>query len=434
MVSMGCVDSAMVRAASGGERATLRREIGEATATGHLTGQAADIARAVVDRELLQGTPDAYGLAREHDVRGCVPEVDDELAARMKGDDAAAGEAALERAFAGALSESAARGYASRKGDRWRAVAMWGMTRDRDGEARRQGLVDGSPLVRRAALHAIVVHDDRADFGAVLEAARVDPDPLLRSLAVRALAQLAAPPTDIANRLRDLWTTGDDALRGDVAAAFASRGIFGLGGREALTHLLATASGNDAVSLAGVILGANVDDPSLRAAAASQLAIALSRGNSRAEIHAIAVVPLGHSGMPAADAKPLLDALRRASHADDAEVRLAALGRLATAGGVPEGDRRAAVAALERLAAPTAPAPRNTRARWLLAEAGDDRVQSWIEADLRSPDADVRSSAADALAALGRAGRAAPLLADEDPSVRTRAACTILAAGRGRAR
>ena len=62
--------------------------------------------------------------------------------------------------------------------------------------------------------------------------------------------------------------------------------------------------------------------------------------------------------------------------------------------------------------------------------AGELRVQAWIEQDLESPLPLRKSSAASALAALGRPARAAPLLTDPDPSVRTRAACTIVMASR----
>jgi hypothetical protein len=57
-------------------------------------------------------------------------------------------------------------------------------------------------------------------------------------------------------------------------------------------------------------------------------------------------------------------------------------------------------------------------------------VQAWIEDDLRANDPYTRLSAADALAALGRSARGAPLLADADASVRTRAACTLMVAAR----
>ncbi len=65
-------------------------------------------------------------------------------------------------------------------------------------------------------------------------------------------------------------------------------------------------------------------------------------------------------------------------------------------------------------------------ARQALAGAGELRVQAWVEEDLAAASAARKLAAASALAALGRAARAAPLLTDPDPSVRTRAACTIL--------
>jgi hypothetical protein len=65
-----------------------------------------------------------------------------------------------------------------------------------------------------------------------------------------------------------------------------------------------------------------------------------------------------------------------------------------------------------------------------LATVGDRRVQSWIEQDLGARAPEDRLAAATALSALGLAARGAPLLADEDPSVRARAACTLVMAAR----
>ena len=70
------------------------------------------------------------------------------------------------------------------------------------------------------------------------------------------------------------------------------------------------------------------------------------------------------------------------------------------------------------------------RARLALAQAGDLRIQAWIEQDLVAADPQRRLGAASALAALGRPARAVMLLADPDVSVRTRAACTMLVASR----
>jgi hypothetical protein len=85
---------------------------------------------------------------------------------------------------------------------------------------------------------------------------------------------------------------------------------------------------------------------------------------------------------------------------------------------------------LETFAQPGSPL--SQRARFALASAGDRRVQGWLEQDLTSERPFDRLSAATALASLDASARAAPLLADIDPSVRVRAACTLLMAARSR--
>ncbi len=425
----------MMQAARKGDVVALRGAIAAADARGRLPlGQAADVARAVVTREIQSAPTLEYAVARMRDARACAFEVDDALAERAGGSDASGGEAALERVETGALGDPSAGGPTTSFDDRWRAVRAWGLTRSRDRDARLRALVDGSPVVRRAAVRAIAVRADPNDEDALVEAARLDPNPLVRSAAVRTLWHLAGPPPDIANRLRDLWTGAGEGLHHDIAVAFASPAVLRNGGREALAHLLAVTSGDDAVTVAGAVLGADIDDPPLRAAAAGRLIFALAEGTGQRErIHAIAVAPIGRSAKQTAEeTKTLLDALRKGSKDEDADVRMAALGRLADArGGAPADDRTAAVQALEGLALPDPQtAMRGSRARLLLAEAGDLRIQAWIEGDLRSPDNATRLGAVDALAALGRASRAAPLLADDDPSVRTRAACVILLAAR----
>ena len=93
-------------------------------------------------------------------------------------------------------------------------------------------------------------------------------------------------------------------------------------------------------------------------------------------------------------------------------------------------DRDASIRALEAIAGDKDRTAAATGAKLALANAGDLRVQAWLEADLLSTDPALRVGAVTALAALGRAGRGAPVLADADPSLRTRAACTILLAPR----
>ncbi len=418
----------MMRAAEAGDHATLAREVAAREVRGKLPiGDAVSLAHAVIEREIMH--PVAADVEKRlSDVRACAFAVDDVLRARMATDDAAGGEAALIRAEAGALSDGALRDHASSTLDSWRAVATWGMTRGEDHDARLRALADGSPLVRKAALHAITENDDPQAFAAVLEAARVDPDPLVRGAAVRALGRMKGSPADVALRLRDLWELADNGLRQDVASAFASPSVLDRGGQPALEHLLGASAGNDSVTVAGVILGARIDDAALRASAAARLVAAIKDGGHRMRIHAIAVLPLSR----APDKKAFIDALSAVAKGDDLEVRLAALGRLARGGdAVPKSVGEDAVKELEGLASPESHERRiASRALLLLADARDQRVQAWIERDLAAKDPEERVSAAEALAALGRAARAAPLLADEDAEVRTRTACTILLSAR----
>ncbi len=267
----------------------------------------------------------------------------------------------------------------------------------------------------------------------MLDAARLDPDIRIRSAAIRGLAHMTRLPSDVVIHLRDLWTDADEGLREDVASAFASPSVLAKGGLEALRHLLRTADGADAVTVAGAIVGADVDDAPLRTDAATRLVSAMKAGGGhRLRIRAIVVAPLrpASRSWPQAAMRAIVDVLRDASHDEDLDVRLAALGRLADPrASVPSADRAQAVTALEALSAPDDQASlRGSRARLILAESGDLRVQAWLEGDLKSADPDARLGAAQALGALGRANRAAPLLADEDARVRTRAACTILRA------
>jgi HEAT repeat protein len=114
--------------------------------------------------------------------------------------------------------------------------------------------------------------------------------------------------------------------------------------------------------------------------------------------------------------------VRKTADTDDPNIRVAALARLA------EGKDARAIDQLERFSQPGSPVAQ--AARLALANAGDRRVQLWIEQDLAAEAPERRLAAATALAAMGVAARAAGLLADADPRVRMRAACTILVAAR----
>jgi hypothetical protein len=283
---------------------------------------------------------------------------------------------------------------------------------------------------------------DISDLTPVFEAARVDPDAMVRTDAVRLLARFGRLAGDagktaenVTRLLRDLYPTADDPLREDIGAAWAAPEEFAHGGREALRVLLASEDGPGALSAAAAVLREpRRGDAEIETAARATLERAIASGARRNRLHAIAIAPLGGAireprSIREAEPSALVIALEKASLEDDLDVRTSALGRLASAA-APASERQKAILGLETIASRTDDPPLSSRARLLLAEAGDIRIQVWVERDLRSEDPWVRISALEALVALGRPSRGAPLLADADVSVRTRGACALLLAAR----
>lgn len=425
------------RAAERGDHPKLKAEILAKHEKGKLTNsEAACLARAVATRELTTAKSEAETVTRIKESRACALELDDALEDLMKKHDAAGAEAALARIDDGKLSNGTARDFLSDADDRWRAVGTRTLHRDEDGKARRAAILDPSPKVRRSAIRASVEAKDPGDLDTLSETARVDPEPLLRNEALRAMSAIVrgdagkARAGEYANRLRDLWNSGDDALREDIAVAWALSPVFENGGREALRVQIAAGKGPGAIAAAGVVARNNAKDAELAASASAILARNIAEGSRRDRLHAIALArPTGLE----------LEALHKAAKDDDLDIRVPVLARLVDS----KPDRDASIKELESIAGqaldvdPAKASPKEesmrehaARARLALAYAGDVRIQAWIEKDLASPDAHRRVGAATALAALGRSARAAPLLADADASVRTRAACTMLVAAR----
>jgi hypothetical protein len=200
--------------------------------------------------------------------------------------------------------------------------------------------------------------------------------------------------------------------------AWALSPVFENGGREALRVALAEGKGPGAIAAAGVVTRMPTKDKEkaspdadLVASANALLARTIEGASRRDRLHALAVAKLEG---------PVLEATRKAAKDEDRDVKIPALARLAET----KADGAAAKNELVDLAR------NDVHARHALASVGDLRVQAWIEQDLAASEPQRKTQAASALAALGRPARAAPLLVDPDPSVRTRAACTMLMASR----
>ncbi len=414
LAGAGCASSPAMRAAERGDQVVLRDILEKQEKAGALSnGQASWLAGAVAARDVrVASSTDAVLRVRE--LQSCARELDDVLADRMRTRDEAGAHAALARIESGRLDLDSAREMLSDPSPAWRAVGTRGLVRPKDRPARLAALLDPEPAVRRQAARAARDTADASDLDALAETARVDPEPLVRTEAVRAIAVL--PPvagSRTAHLLSDLWTVGDDGLREDIARAWSSASVWSAGGRGALENVIASEHGPGVIEAAAAVLARSGPVDDLSNLAAAEIARSMASGSEVTRLQALAEAPLSNPD--------LLSAVKAASHDDDRAVRIAALGRLA------EQDR----AAMEELESLARPGQRlGSRARLALAFAGDRRVQAWIEADLEAPAPAERLAAVTGLAALGLAARGAPLLADEDASVRDRAACTLVMASR----
>lgn len=413
-----CAPSPAMVAVERGDRAALHAHLERREKLGNLGDrEAAALAKAVAERELKTASPDE-AIDRVDDLRSCAHELDGALAVRMRTHDAAGAQAALVRIESRSIDAREARAFVADGDPHWRAVGARGLIRLEDRDPRRRAMVDPSPIVRREAVRAAHDAADPDDRFVLAEAARLDPEPIVRTEAVRAIAALASGPFDArrstADVLRDLWAAGDDGLREDIAVAWSGAGLWGEGGRDALRTIVAASHGVPAVEAAAAVLRRRDADRELASLATAQLVSAIRSGSRVSRLQALAEAPL--------DRGELMAAVRSASDDGDPSVRISALARL-----VGASDQRARVE-LEALASPGSPVA--SRARMASAMAGDRRVQSWIESDLASEAEGERISAAIALAALGVASRAAPLLADPVPRVRSRVSCIILMAAR----
>ena len=404
-----------MRAAERGDRPALYDAIAAREASRRMSNHDAScLAKAVAEHEIgvAAGTE---AVDRIGDARTCAHELDGALAARMRLHDAAGAAAALARMESGGLDLSDVRMYAADPQPEWRAVAARSLVRPQDREARLRALLDPDPRIRRQGVRAARDARNEADLGALAEAARVDPEPMVRTEAVRAMAALEpAPNSRVVDILRDLWKTGDDGLREDIALAWSGPALWLHGGRDALLFVVTKAHGPAAIEAAAAVLRHHDSDAEVVQAAVAQLARAIDSGPLMTRLQALAQAPVERGD--------LLAVVRTAAGDDDLQVRVGALARLA------ETKDPRAIEELESLA--RAGSSVADRARFALAVSGDRRVQAWIEQDLTAVRPERRLAAATELAAMGVAARGAPLLADGDASVRTRASCTLILAER----
>jgi hypothetical protein len=416
--ALGCGGSAALRAAEAGRLVELRAALADELARGALDDEEArGIARAVAEGEILRARPPS-GEARLMELRRCARHLEPALRERAAGADAIAPVAAMILLDAGLSDMKEAQEHAARMARAaepdvaaaFRAVHARTLVGPGDGPARRKRLLDGDQAVRVAALRAAIVAADPHDREAVLDAARLDPYPLARTLAIRAAAQGGEA---VALALRDVWVLADEPSREAIAETWASPRMMDAGGRKQLLWVIATQRGAPGIAAARALAhagGAGAAD------AIGVLVHAIEEGTTNDRIYAIHAVPFEDASARAA--------LARAKDDPDEAVAVAALSRQVEALPLSSTDRTAAAARLLKLAAGTT--TRAILAKDVLARAGFRQITAILLRDAASTDDRLRGAAAEGLIALGERPRAARLLADPEPHVRAAAACAML--------
>ncbi len=403
-----CGGSSVVRTALSGDLASLKREVKSAQASGKLDEAAVrDLAHAVAEREIHSAKgPDATKAFRS--LRTCASSLTRVLEDRAKrGDDPAAEATLILYELGKRDGKRLVAKYRDNAAGSWRAVAARAATRAADGMVRRELMQDPDERVRRAALQAAVAAPLSDDTEALFEAARVDPDPLSRSIAIRAVGAVGGQ--DIVNRLDDLWAKADEVTRVTLTSAWSMPAALNVGGRGKLLRIAETERGIAALSAAAALTRAGGAEAKVGEAVLTR---AVSKGTQAERRMAIRMVPLADP-----DARKAVD---DAAKDEDKDVQVMAWARLAGF----QDSRASAIRKLGKLAA--ANDDIGLQARAALAAAGEKSVAPRLTPLLSAKRARSRLVAAEGLLSLGDASRAATALADDDPWVRMRVACVIL--------
>jgi hypothetical protein len=396
MLALACSSPKVVQTALHGNLASLKREIHRAQQA-HALDRAAveELAQAVAARE-LQSSQGAAAIRRVRAVRACAGHLLAVLHNRAERLDAAGAAATLllletHRLAASPLVER----YQDADDGAWRAVAARASVAPRHAELRRRFIVDHDERVRRAALGAMLAVPDPDDLAPVLEATRLDPDPLSRSLAARAAGAIGGPRVALA--LKDYWARADEATRMLIIQAWEMHATRNAGGREALIWAAETQDGRPAIAAIGTAV----------------LLRAVQEGTREERRLALRLAPVADPDVQRE--------LQHSSADSDRDVQVMALARM-----LAQADRRSfAQSRLQVLARGKDRIA--VQARAALAAAGDRSVADALRAQLRTGSSHRRRVAALGLLRLGLYPAAATALADDDPAVRTAVACQVLA-------
>lgn len=418
LCASGCAGSGALTALRAGQIEDARRSLAAEVSTGDISeDETRDLAAAMLARDIAaaRGGAGALVIAR---TAACARFVDDDLAEKAGGNDASANEAAMARMGAGLASAEDKTSYAARRGEPLMAPsAARALVFGPDATARRALWLSGDPAVRRGALRASIEAMDPGDRDGLLEAARLDPDPVARGLAIRALGQLGGDRVVLG--LADRWANADEIERQAIVDAWATPGCFEAGGARELLRVVDGSDGAPAIAAASALarLGGAGNE-----AALATLVRNIEGGLARDRIYAMLVAPLGHAAARQAIVEAQNDA--------EASVAMTAKSRLFEAPEAQGGASAKERTTLEKelLTAAEGETRQALAARGTLARAGARAVLPILEKALGSKDAAVRANAASGLVDLGEIAKVAPLVLDADVGVRVEVACHVVRA------
>lgn len=416
-----CASSPLVKTAASGDVKALRGDIDAAKKNGQLTeDEVRDVARALLAGD-IERSRDPDGSQLIHSLSSCAAPLESALEERAEKRDETGSEAAILLAERHAYGGECPASFRDAPEGGFRALAALDADDDDDLELRHRFLIDPDPRVRRAAVEASKKARDERDVPLLLEASRVDPDPLVQSRALVALGAFGG--NDVVLRLKDRFGSADEAGKLAIVDAWAEPASYEAGGRVELENTAAEAKGGFvAVHAAATLSRLGAPDE----LGFGRLATFVKDGTTDERRMAIRVLPIDHAGTEAV--------LVRASADSDESVALLAWVRLyarATSSG-GKNDKLAADAEKKLLewARTKATGKENLahQARAALAAYGSKDVLPHLTRERASKDADARIVAAQGLIRLRAFQTVAPLLADEDAHVRRTVACQLLTA------
>jgi HEAT repeat protein len=404
-----CAGPSALRPARSGDIAALKAALERDLREGRLTrSDVANIAQELAAHEVSSARAND-AIQRVQQVRACARHLEDALLERTRGSDAAASDAARILEDEHMVDFGKWRSHAADPDPGWRAVGVRTLADADSGKPRRAALLDPDENVRLAAVYAAEDARDPADAAPLLEVAKLDPNPLVRVSAVRALGHLGSP--EVVLQLKDLWVNALDPIRQAIVVAWSWPEMYRAGGQRELVLTVETTKGEPAI-LAGSLL--HRSSPETSGIGISTLLKFIKGGTARERALAIAFAPC--------DDPEVKQAIQKAAEEKDPDIKLAALTALSR----DPAQRAKALEGIGSLAASSLPAA--PRAKAVMARLGDARVTALLLKDGESKESSSRSEAARMLVELGDFARAAMFLADPDAGVRTRTACQILVA------